>query len=270
MRLFDISNCKSEIIRPGKTLSGWTAEHDPYAVCNASLYDMRTRVPIGTIIEDGKFIHNDGNGFGCGVTWAESTLLFGQPWDRTWKEYLTGYNSPVQNGQYVAPTWTDTYVFGCRLVRIGIGKKGDQIFIVTDELVTLREFAEHAIAQGVDTLVNLDGGGSRHLYYNGATVYSSPRIPYNAIAFYKTQTTEKPKETIVQCPYSEPTRNLLLGNKGEGVKWMQWHLTRHGFFCDVDGVFGWLTWNALWKFQKTFTNRPDGICGPNTRRELKK
>lgn len=270
MRIFDVSNCTSNIVRPGMTLSEWSATKQPFAVCNASLYDMRTRVPIGTIVEDGKFVHNDGNGFGCGVTWTDGHLQFGQPWDKAWKEYLTGYNAPVQGGQYVAPTWTDTYVFGCRLVRIGVGRKGDKTVIVTDDLVTLREFAEHAISNGLDTLVNLDGGGSRHLYYNGATVYSSPRVPYNAIAFYGGAPTEKPKPEVGQCPYPEPTKNLMLGSRGDGVKWMQWHLKRKGYDCGVDGVFGWQTWNALWRFQKTWSRSPDGICGPITRGELKK
>jgi hypothetical protein len=270
MRIFDVSGCRAEIVRPSTNLTVWAAQNKPFAVCNASLYDMRTHVPIGTIVEDGKYVHNDGNGYGCGVTWTDGTIQFGQPWDKTWKEYLTGYNSPVQGGQYVAPNFSDSYVFGCRLVRIGIGTQNGKTVIVTDDFATLKEFAEHAIAQGIDTLVNLDGGGSRHLYYDGATVYSSPRIPYNAIAFYKTQTTEKPKESIAQCPYPEPTRNLVYGRRGDDVKWMQWHLQRHGFDCSIDGVFGWETWRAVWNFQKTWSKAPDGICGPNTRRELKK
>ena len=59
-----------------------------------------------------------------------------------------------------------------------------RVCVATDDGVTLKQFAERVIAQGVDILVNLDGGGSRHLVYNGKTVYASGRVPYNAIAFY--------------------------------------------------------------------------------------
>lgn len=266
MKIFDVSDLRADIVRPNTTLTVWAGKNKPFAVCNASLYDMQTRVVIGTVIENGVFAHNDGNGYGCGITWSDDTLQFGQPWDKAWKEYLTGYNAPVQKGQYVAPTWKDSYVFDCRLVRIGIGKKDNKTFIVTEDFVTLKEFAEHAIGLGLDTLVNLDGGGSRHLYYDGNLIYSSPRIPYNAIAFYK----EEPSKPNNDCPYPVPTRNLLMWCRGEDVKWLQWQLAKHGFACIVDGVFGWATWRAVWNFQKMWSNRPDGICGANTRSELLK
>lgn len=265
MRAYDVTGLRTEIVRPGVNLTAWAAQHRPYAVCNASLYD-RARVPIGTIIEQGKIVHNDGNGFGCGVTWQSGELRFGSPWDLPWKSFLTGYNAPVQDGQYIAPTWRDSYVFDCRLSRIGIGQKAGRLYIVTDDGVTLRGFAMNAIEQGFDTLVNLDGGESRHLYYGGKTVYTSQRAPYNALAFYKDEA--KPEKTT-ECPYPTPTRNLLIGCKGDDVRWLQWQLARHGFECDVDGIFGWQTWRALRNYQKTWT-RPDGICGALTRGELLK
>ena len=47
-----------------------------------------------------------GNGFGCGVVASIAGLGFGKPWDRAWTDYLTGYNSPVQDGKFVAPTYS--------------------------------------------------------------------------------------------------------------------------------------------------------------------
>ena len=272
MRIFDVSDCKAEIVRPKMNLTAWSAQNKPFGICNASLYDRSTRVPIGTIIENGVFVHNDGNGFGCGVTWTDSRLQFGQPWDRSWRDYLTGYNSPVQKGVYVDPVFTDTYVFNCSLSRIGIGEKQNKTFIVTDDGVTLREFANNAISAGFDILVNLDGGGSRHLYYDGKMVYQSSRVPYNAIAFFKDGSDEKPQPTAQEkCTYPEPTRNLFIWCRGNDVKWLQWHLNKLNFRCGtIDGIFGWNTWNAVVAFQKTWSKVPDGICGPNTRRELLK
>ena len=268
MKQYDITKCTADIVQPKCALTVWAAQNKPFAVCNASLYDMTTRVPIGTIIEDGRLVHNDGNGYGFGIQ-RDGKADFGMPWDRTWKDYLTGYNSPVQNGAYVAPGFSDSYVFDCRLARIGIGRRSGRTYIVTDDNVTLREFAMNAIAQGLDTLVNLDGGGSRHLYYDGALIYQSVRVPYNAIAFFSAETKPEKQEPD-KCQYPVPTRNLLIGARGDDVKWMQWHLAQKGFACSVDGVFGWATWQAVWNFQKTWTAWPDGICGPNTRRELLK
>lgn len=191
MRLFDVTGCTARVVQPDTNLTIYGQQTRPFSLCNASLYNgMSTTArpsgpPIGTIIEGGKLVHNDGNGFGCGIPQGKDALQFGEPWDRMWTDYLTGYNSPVQGGIYVAPTHKDSYVFDCRLPRIAIGARGKQTYIVTDDGVTLREFAQHAIAEGLDTLVNLDGGGSRHLLYNGTLVYQSTRVPYNAIAFYQ-------------------------------------------------------------------------------------
>ena len=58
---------------------------------------------------------------------------------------------------------------------------------------------------------------------------------------------------------------------GDDVKWLQWKLAKRGYDVgQIDGIFGWQTWRALVAFQKTFSKAPDGICGINTRGELKK
>lgn len=186
MRLFDVTGCTAQIVRPGMTLTAWAAQNRPFALCNASLYDFATRVPIGTIFEDGQLVHDDGNGYGIGV-FSDQKLCFGTPFEVQWKDFLTGYNSPVQNGKYIEPTFQDAYVFGCRLARIGVGYRQGKTYLVTDDGVTLKEFAQNAISMGLTVLVNLDGGGSRHLLYNGSLIYQSPRVPYNALAFFKSK-----------------------------------------------------------------------------------
>jgi hypothetical protein len=268
MNIYDVSGCKVDIVRPGKNLVQYGAEKKPYALINASLYNgisftKPSTSPIGTIIEHGDIVHNDGNGYGFGVINYEPK--FGKPWDHAWDEYLTGYNSPVQNGDYVAPSHNDMYVFDCKLSRIGIGSRNGRLVIATDDNVTLKGFAKNAIKQGLDTLVNLDGGGSRHLLYNGRAIYQSYRVPYNAIIFYNDIVIDE------QNPYSEPLRNIYWGCWGEDVKWVQWMLNKkNGSTLKIDGLCYSATVTEIIKFQKTFTNFPDGICGPNTRRELKK
>lgn len=196
IKLYDVTNYRAQYIKPNTNLTTWASENKPVALCNASLYSgisttsRPTGSPVGTIFEDGALVHDDGNGFGFGI--EDNHIVFGKPWERTWKYYLTGYNCPVQNGQYVKPSFTDKYVFDNKLNRIGIGQtKDNKTVIVCDDNVTLQQFAEHAIQNNITTLVNLDGGASRHLVYNNEAIYTSTRVPYNAIAFFE----EKPKET---------------------------------------------------------------------------
>ena len=263
MKLYDVSDARPMIVRPGMNLTAFASISKPFELCNASLYNFTTYEPVGTIIEDSRFVHNQGYGYGVGI--YDNKLFFGGPWDKTYTDFLTGYTGCVQNGQYVAPSFNDSYVFGCRLQRIAIGRKSGKPYIATDDNVTLREFSMNAISQGIDTLINLDGGGSRHLLYNGKAIYTSPRVPYNAFVFYK-DAPVKPDG----CPYPEPVRNLLMWCRGEDVKWLQWHLNKLGFRCGaIDGIFGWNTWNSVWNYQRTWSRVPDGICGPNTRGHLK-
>lgn len=260
MKLYDITGYKAQYIKPNTNLIMYANFTNPFALINASLYNgvsttVRPQKPIGTIIEKGKIVNNAGNGFGVGILKGSDKISFGNPW-QNWEYYLTGYNSPVQNGKYVVPGFKDRYVFDCQLSRIGLGQnKAGKTFIVIDDYVTLKQFAENAIAQGIVTLVNLDGGASRHLRYNYKNIYISYRIPYNALAFY----TELPK-----CPYEEPNIDAR-----EAAKWEQWHLNRHGLLYGVDGIFGPNSFAALKNFQKQNGLPITGICDDKTREVLK-
>ena len=70
-------------------------------------------------------------------------------------------------------------------------------------------------------------------------------------------------------PYPEPTKSIKLGEKGNGVRWLQYELNIHGYKLLVDGVAGNLTIGALLDFQKKHPPLdPDGICGAQTRAVL--
>ena len=84
-----------------------------------------------------------------------------------------------------------------------------------------------------------------------------------------------------QCPYKEPSVNLKKGSKGEGVRWIQWHLNKlidkgiiSGQKLDIDGQWGNKTEKVFYNFQKKYPNtgtngKPDGICGTKARKKLK-
>ena len=261
MKLYDITGYKAQYIKPNVNLYKYAQFTNPFALINASLYNgvsttVRPKTVVGTVIENGKIVNNAGNGFGVGILKNKQTISFGNPW-LDWENYLTGYISPVQNGVYVAPTFNDAYVFNSKLSRIGVGQTKDgKTVIVVDDNVTLKQFAENAIKQGIVILVNLDGGGSRHLRYNYKNIYISSRIPYNAIAFYK---------ELPVCPYEKPSIDAR-----EAAKWEQWQLNRHGLLSGVDGIFGSNSLAALKNFQKQNGLPVTGVCDDETREVLSK
>ena len=71
-------------------------------------------------------------------------------------------------------------------------------------------------------------------------------------------------------PYPEPTKNIRLGSRGDGVKWLQWMLNNKEH-CGliVDGIAGPKTISCLTEYQIHHDLVPDGICGPLTRASLK-
>lgn len=200
MKLYPLENCRAVIFKPGMPLKDWLAKQakKPFALINASLYDMNStaKTPTGTIIEDGVMVHSQGNGYGFGVTTADE-MAFGGPWDgHSWKDYITGFTGIIQGGKYVAPAFSNPYVFDTELSRIGLGEKDGVFQIVVDDGVKIDGYAQNGIYTGLTTLINLDGGASRYLYYDGKTIYSSDRTPYNAIAFYLVdEKEEQPTDT---------------------------------------------------------------------------
>ena len=72
-------------------------------------------------------------------------------------------------------------------------------------------------------------------------------------------------------PYRKPTQNIYLGDWGDGIKWVQWHLQRKGYnigASGIDGQYGSGTQEAVKQFQRDHGLTADGIVGEKTREAL--
>ena len=193
-----------EIFRPGMPLKTWLDKQTdkPDVLLNCSLYHANGK-PIGTIIEDGKMVNNAGGGFGFGTTDGAS-VGFGGPWSKAWKDYVTGYYGIVQQGKAVSKPWADGYVFDQKLSRISFGQLKDGRYAVfTANGVNIDQMAIQGVQAGFESLCNLDGGGSRAIYWLGQWVHISIRKPYNAIAIWLEPDTKEEK------PMSKPFKVCL-------------------------------------------------------------
>ena len=189
-----------EIFRPKTTLKNWYNQQvdKPDILLNASLYTSNY-TPCGTIFNNGVIVSNQGKGFGFGTV-DKKTVEFGQPWDKKWHDYITGYYGLIQDGKAIDPPWKDTYVFDSALSRIAFGKMKDgSLAIICENLKTIKAFANDAVKQGFTDLCNLDGGGSRALLWMGKWVYTSTRTPYNAIAIWLENENDKGDNLKVKC-----------------------------------------------------------------------
>lgn len=183
-----------EIFQPKTTLKSWLSKQNdkPDILFNASLYTS-TNKPCGTIWNDGVMVSDQGNGFGFGTTDGK-TVEFGSPYSKKWRDYITGYYGLVQNGKAIDPPWKDSYVFDKALNRIAFGQfKSGDFAIFCENGKTIKQYASNAERSGFKFLCNLDGGGSRALYWLGKWIYTSTRTPYNAVAIWL-----EPEKTIVK------------------------------------------------------------------------
>lgn len=190
-----------EIFQPKTTLKKWyNAQKDkPDILFNASLYSSTSK-PCGTIYDNGVMVSNQGKGFGFGTLNDKKTVYFGEPWDREWYDYLTGYYGLVQKGTVIDPPWTDKYVFDCALTRIAFGELIDgSLAVFCENGKNIKTFAADGAKNGFKNLCNLDGGGSRALLWLGKWVYTSSRTPYNAIAVWLEGSEEKLDGIKVKC-----------------------------------------------------------------------
>ncbi len=88
--------------------------------------------------------------------------------------------------------------------------------------------------------------------------------------YYWKDTGSNSQKTFLSCPYSEPSANLSMGDSGNGVKWLQWHLHKIGYtHIEIDGAFGAQTKLAVKDFQHKSSLTVDGIAGTKTRAALK-
>ena len=72
-------------------------------------------------------------------------------------------------------------------------------------------------------------------------------------------------------PYRKPTQVIYLGDWGDGIKWVQWHLQRKGYnigASGIDGQYGAGTQAAVKQFQRNHGLSVDGIVGEKTRAAL--
>ncbi len=125
-----------------------------------------------------------------------------------------------------------------------------------------------SVSGGVVAVVEGNKGGAvgvRYVKVNGRYIRGFGLPDYAKLATPEAKPAPKPK-----CPYPEPKELIKIGSRGNGVKWVQWHLNQAGEKLKVDGSFGALTKAAVLRFQRTKKLTPDGVVGAKTRAALRK
>lgn len=161
-----------------------------------------------------------------------------------------------------AQGWEASSLYATWHIFAGYGQDRSRVTVAalrttTGNLISSGEGAKKLAALGLREAIKVDGGGSTILRVGGKTLVSTAGNRRLCTIF-----------TFGGNPYPVPTRTLTKGNRGEGVRWLQWELNDRSFPCSVDGSFGPGTKEALMAYQVSAGLVPNGSCGPATRRAL--
>lgn len=141
----------------------------PISQINGSLYKGSYKNPIGTVIYNGEIVNDAGNGFGVGE--INGTIGWGSPWEKKWDNYISGYPGLIKDGKALEWSFYDKNVFDNSTRRSGIAQKKDRVyFIASQSGMTLKQFRNTLLDMQMDYAINLDGGGSSRLYYEGKVI----------------------------------------------------------------------------------------------------
>lgn len=161
----------------------------PDVLINGGFFALNNGTPVFDFTDDGqvKSSHDDYS-YGIGIT-SNGDLLFGKD-TGIWKDFLTAYPPLLINGNYQTFNIGSEIAYKAR--RSIIGYNADYIFFIAIDTpgATFKEAAEIAKKVGCLYAINLDGGGSTRLLYNGAGYAKAAvsRQVDNVIALYTKKT----------------------------------------------------------------------------------
>ena len=157
----------------------------PDVLINGGFFALSTGVPVFDFTDNGQVrsSHEDYS-YGIGIN-QSGELVFGKD-TAVWKDFLTAYPPLLINGNYQTFNIGNDINYKAR--RSIIGYNADNIFIIVIDSpgATFKESAQIAKEAGCLYAVNLDGGGSTRLLYQGAG-YAKAQVSRaidNVIAVY--------------------------------------------------------------------------------------
>ncbi len=242
-----------------KTIDQIKTETNCDVIINGGLYELKhPDKAYCPLIVNGENISGDTDnyyGYGWHDDAADIRLCFGTGG----LDNYIACDCLIRNGQKETLHVTPDRVGARPRTAIGIFPDGRVWFYAEPTARTPAEMQAYCFQLGLDSAIMLDGGDSTQGISPSGSYKKSNRKNHNYVLAWLTEA----------CPYDEPTEEVGRP-KPSWVKWLQWHLNRHGFNLKVDGIFGPLTHAAAVEFMSRYPNiTPDGIVGRLTRAKLK-
>lgn len=192
IRKIDFALCK----QPTETLSSfYNRQTDkPAIVANAGFFAMSTGETTFNYVTEGKTIsYNKSYQWGMGII-GDNTMQYGWLKDsnKTWRDFIGGFPILLDNKRKCDYSYASEINYKAR--RTAIGYNDNTIFIVCVENpgMNFPELQNLMLDVGCKYAINLDGGGSTKMLYNGKSVTkdATNRAVDNVVAIYLKEETK--------------------------------------------------------------------------------
>lgn len=134
--------------------------------------------PMIAAAEDGRLFY-----FHRATAFGNTVEDFEDEYDVELQAAIGNWPSLVENGQSVAASEPTEQSFTLKATRGGIGWNDEKIFLVIAQSASIVDLASVFVDLGAEFALNLDGGGTSALYYDGAYRFGPGRQLPNAILF---------------------------------------------------------------------------------------
>lgn len=191
----DFASCKN----PTQTLKSFynSQSTKPTLLVNGGFFNMSTGEPVFNFIDDGESKSiNAKYQWGMGII-DDADLIYSSKTSRKWKDFISGYPNLIDNGQILPITFATELNYKAR--RTALGYNDNKIFVVCvmSPGMNFTELQQVLSDIGCKYAINLDGGGSTNMLYNGTqmTTDGYNRPVDNVLAFYLNENTDSKNNT---------------------------------------------------------------------------
>ena len=265
----DFSLCK----QPRETLFSFYNRQTvkPAIVTNGGFFNMSNGETCFNYKDENKMI-NETNSYrwGMGVI-GDKELKYGNLSDENWRDFISGYPNLIDSGKKVKFDFALELNYLAR--RTILGYNNDTVFLVCVETPGFNYIMAQnfMVSLGCTFAINLDGGGSTKMLYNGKSVTkdATNRPVDNVVAIYlKNEDSFTPidnNNTSNSSIYLKPDKQISVDIGGKNILINQ-KIIPNGTKATKD-ICSWIKKGALVKPQRKVndnTGKPRGITVHNT------
>lgn len=173
---------------PRETLNNFYTRQNtkPTLLVNGGFFNMFTGAPVFNFVDDGVSKSSDAKyQWGIGVT-SDTDLEYSCKSNKIWKDFISGYPNLIDGGKKLKIDFAKELDYKARRTALGYNKDYIYIVCVENPGMNFSELQDVLLGLKCEFAINLDGGGSTNMLYNGKkmTTDSYDRAVDNVLAIY--------------------------------------------------------------------------------------